>query len=91
MLFRSAFGMLDGGLLCPRCRRGRRTVASVTERTLAALAACAAPLRPGAPAPAPFDPSLEGEARAVMNTLVAHAIGRRSRLAPCLVPRPARR
>lgn len=88
---RQAFGMLDGGLLCPRCRRGRRSVVSLSAATLASLSACTAPLRPGGPVPPPFDPLQEGEVRALMNTLVAHAIGRRSRLAPRLVPRRDRR
>lgn len=88
---RQAFGMLDGGLLCPPCRRGRRSIVSVSSETLAALAACAAPIRHGMPVLPPFEPRQEGEVRAVMNTLVAHVLGRRSRLAPRLVPSQARR
>lgn len=87
---RQAFGMLDGGLLCADCRRGRRAVVSVSSGLLAALSVCAVPLRRGAGALPPFAPHVEGEVRAVMNTLVAHVLGRRSRLAPRLVPEPSR-
>ncbi|MEI8371040.1 MAG: DNA repair protein RecO C-terminal domain-containing protein, partial [Planctomycetia bacterium] len=34
---RCAFGMLDGGVLCPRCRQGKRSVVSVSPDALAAL------------------------------------------------------
>lgn len=83
---RQSFGMLDGGLLCSRCRGGRRAVVSVSAPVLAVLRLLAASV---ADAPDP-DPRLEGEVRAVMNTYVAHVLGRRARLAPRLVPAPLR-
>ncbi len=80
---RQAFGMLDGGLLCPDCRRGRRGVASVSRPVLETLRGLASAPADGRAAP---DPGLEGEVRAVMNTYVAHVLGHRSRLAPRLLP-----
>lgn len=85
---RMPFGMLDGGLLCAACRRGRRAVVSVSAAALSTLVALA-PTRRGTDVPAP-DPALEGEVRAVMNTLLAHVLGRRSRLGSRLVHPPAR-
>jgi len=80
---RVAFGMLDGGVLCGRCRAGRRAVVSVSADAVAALRSLAA--RPPDDIPAIAD-GLAGEIRAVMNTYVAHLLGKRSRLAPRLVP-----
>jgi DNA repair protein RecO (recombination protein O) len=78
---RIAFGMLDGGVLCPECRRGRRVVVSVSSAALAVLRS----LRAGS-VEKPIDPPVLGELRAVMNTYVAHVLGRKSRLSPRLVP-----
>ena len=80
---RPAFGMLDGGLLCPACRRGRRAVASVSAPVLETLRGLARPATKGSVG---ADPRLEGEIRALMNTYVAHVLGHRSRLAPRLLP-----
>jgi DNA repair protein RecO (recombination protein O) len=71
---RIAFGMLDGGTLCSRCRAGRRTVISVSQAALAALRACGGPrLRV---ADAVLDPAVAGEVRAVMNSYLAHTLER---------------
>jgi DNA repair protein RecO (recombination protein O) len=71
---RIAFGMLDGGGLCSRCRGGRRTVISVSQAALAALRACGDPrLRV---ADAVLDPAIAGEVRAVMNSYLAHTLER---------------
>jgi len=78
---RIAFGMLDGGVLCAACRSGRRVVVSVSSAALAVLRG----LRAGS-VERPIDPPVLGELRAVMNTYVAHVLGRKSRLAPRLVP-----
>jgi len=90
---RHAFGMLDGGLLCAPCRRGRRSVVSISDAALGALRSLS-PSRRGSPAgdlaTNAMPPALEGEVRAVMNTLVAHLLGRRSRLGSRLLPSPAR-
>lgn len=74
---RVSFGMLDGGVLCAACRSGRRAVVSVSATALAALR----DLRAGT-AESPVDPPVFGELRAVMNTYIAHVLGRKPRLAP---------
>jgi DNA repair protein RecO (recombination protein O) len=79
---RVAFGMLDGGVLCAACRSGRRAVVSVSAAALAVLRG----LRAGK-ADGPIDPAVVGELRAVMNTYIAHVLGRKPRLAPGIPPR----
>jgi DNA repair protein RecO (recombination protein O) len=74
---RVAFGMLDGGLLCQRCRRGTRTVVSVSPDGMAALRLLAAGPDRWSGMPLPQPRILSGEVRAVMNTYVAHLVGRR--------------
>jgi DNA repair protein RecO len=73
---RSAFGLVDGGALCDRCRRGRRSVVSISDACLRALRA--ADGESGIPTP------ILGEVRAVMNTLLSHALERRLRVAGLL-------
>jgi DNA repair protein RecO len=85
---RSAFGLLDGGVLCDRCRRGRRSVVSISEACLAALRA--------AEGDRGIASDVLGEVRAVMSTLLTHALERRLRVADLLLPprnggRPASR
>ena len=77
---RIAFGMLDGGTLCDRCRHGRRGVVSVSRRGLDAIRGLAA----GAEVELP--PAVAGEVRGIMTTLMAHLVGR-----PLRVPLAARR
>jgi len=67
---RIAFGMLEGGTLCPVCRRGRRAVASLSPAARAALS--------GRPNP---EPAAAREARAVITSYLAHLIGRPVRVA----------
>jgi recombinational DNA repair protein (RecF pathway) len=71
---RIAFGMLDGGGLCSRCRVGRRTVISVSAAAMAALREHGGPRPPAADAP--LDPAIAGEVRAVMNSYLAHTLER---------------
>lgn len=88
---RAAFGMLDGGTLCARCRRGKRLVVSVSDGALSLLRRLAAspPRTPGA-----IDGGGIGEARAVVDAYLAHLLGRRLRSASgfprssSLKPRP---
>jgi DNA repair protein RecO (recombination protein O) len=92
---RVAFGMLDGGALCPECRRGKRAVVSLSAGCARALLRLADPAGPVPPPPLP-DP-LDGEVRALLTTLLAHTLGRRPRVAPLLkarstpTPRPSER
>lgn len=68
------FGMLAGGGLCPRCRRGKRSVVSVSAAAISLLRQLAV-----TPDAGPLDPSGRatlGEIRAVMNTLITNLLGR---------------
>jgi len=71
---RIAFGMLDGGVLCGRCRAGRRSVISVSQAALAALRGLAAGCPPAHDAV--LEPPVGGEVRAVMNAYLAHLLER---------------
>ena len=82
---RTAFGMHDGGVLCERCRRGKRAVVSVSADCLAALRLLAA--TPDAWKSLALPPPVDSEVRAVMNTMLSHLLGRRPRVAPLLQPR----
>jgi DNA repair protein RecO (recombination protein O) len=82
---RTAFGMLDGGLLCDRCRRGKRAVVSISADCLAALRLLAG--TPDAWRSLALPSAIDGEVRAVMNTMLSHLLGKRPRVAPLLQPR----
>ena len=82
---RIAFGMLDGGVLCERCRSGKRAVVSISADCLAALQLLAG--TPDAWKALALPPLIDGEVRAVMNTMLSHLLGRRPRVAPLLQPR----
>jgi DNA repair protein RecO (recombination protein O) len=82
---RIAFGMLDGGVLCERCRSGKRAVVSISADCLAALQLLAG--TPDAWKSLALPPLIDGEVRAVMNTMLSHLLGRRPRVAPLLQPR----
>jgi DNA repair protein RecO (recombination protein O) len=87
-LVRTAFGLLDGGILCGRCRRGRRAVVSLSAPALdqlRRLAGC--PTIPEGSLPAP----LGAEVRAVMNALVSHLLDRAPGAARWLPHQPAPR
>lgn len=76
---RVAFGLTAGGVLCPRCRGGKRSVVSLSAaawqalRTLAGDGAAAAVLDA-------FDPRWLGEVRAVLNQYVTHTLGHRPKM-----------
>lgn len=82
---RTAFGMLDGGTLCQRCRRGKRSVVSVSNAAVASLRLLAGSADAWRSLDLP--PAIDGEVRAIMNTLLSHLLGRRPRVAPLLQPR----
>jgi recombinational DNA repair protein (RecF pathway) len=71
---RTAFGMLDGGVLCGRCRRGRRAVISVSPPAMAVLRTLADERVPCRAVDLPA--AVGGEVRGIMNTLLAHLLGR---------------
>jgi len=71
---RTAFGMLDGGVLCPACRPGKRSVVAVSAAALEALRRLAA--RGDAWRSPPLPDTVAGELRAIMNTYFANLLGR---------------
>jgi len=71
---RIAFGMLDGGALCVRCRAGRRSVISVSQAALAALRGLAAACPPADDAR--LEPPVGGDVRAVMDAYLTHILER---------------
>jgi DNA repair protein RecO (recombination protein O) len=84
---RAAFGMLDGGVLCSRCRQGKRSVVSISAEALAALRLLAGSNDAWRSIALPD--RVAGEIRAVMNTYFAHLLGRRLKVAlPASKPRP---
>ena len=85
---RTAFGMLDGGTLCERCRGGRRGVVSVSAPGLAALRLLADGRVTADEVPLPT--AVAGEIRGVMHTLIAHTLGRPLRV-PATLARSGRR
>ena len=84
---RTAFGMLDGGVLCPRCRAGKRAVVAVSAAAIAALRHLAAPAAGWKTLDLPD--RVAGELRAIMNTLFAHLVGRPLRTSSGRMPRAA--
>lgn len=86
---RTAFGMLDGGTLCTRCRAGRRGVVSVSSAGLAALRLLADDRV--APDDVSLTANLAGEVRGIMTTLLAHTLGRPLRVPARLPVRGPRR
>lgn len=76
---RVAFGLLAGGGLCARCRRGQRPVVSVSAAAiglLRQLAVAPVALEQDQPQEKPT-PAALGEVRAVMNTVITNLLGRR--------------
>jgi len=84
---RIAFGMLDGGTLCPRCRPGKRSVVAVSADALAALRTFAVLREAWRSIDLPD--RVAGELRAIMNTYFANLLGRPLRVASGRVRRAA--
>lgn len=76
---RFAFGMLDGGGLCPRCRQGKRSVVSISADAMAALRLLAGSADAWRSIDLPD--RVAGELRAIMNTYFANLLGRRLKCA----------
>ncbi len=76
---RVPFGLLDGGVLCPRCRPGRRQVATVHGGVLRAIAELA---DPGSRSwqRISLQPAGRGEIRGLLNQYLANLLGRRPRM-----------
>ncbi len=76
---RTAFAMLDGGVVCPSCRAGKRSVIAVSRDALLAMRLLAGSRE--AWRQMQLAPRVAGEVRAIMNTYLAHILGRRLKAA----------
>jgi DNA repair protein RecO (recombination protein O) len=75
---RVAFGHLEGGVLCPACRGGKRPVAVVAGGTLRTLGQLAEPQGQGWQR-VQFDRRTYGELRGLMNHYLFHLLGHKPR------------
>lgn len=76
---RVAFGLIDGGVLCKKCRQGKRQVASVSAGALRTMAQLAEPRR-RTWQQLEIDPRTLGEIRGVLNHYLVHLLGRKPRM-----------
>ena len=76
---RMAFGQLDGGVLCPRCRVGKQQVALVSAGSLRAMARLADPAGQ-AWQRMEIDARTRGELRGVLNHYLYNLLGRKPRM-----------
>jgi DNA repair protein RecO (recombination protein O) len=76
---RVAFGMLAGGALCPRCRQGKRQVASVSAAVIETLAAFSQ-ADSAAWRDRPVESRTMGELRGVLNRYWCNLLGKRPRM-----------
>jgi DNA repair protein RecO (recombination protein O) len=74
---RTVFGMLEGGALCPRCRSGRRALATLSAAAVAAIRTGIAADAPTVSLPA----RAIAEARGVITTYFSHLLGGPTRVA----------
>ena len=73
---RIAFGQLSGGVLCARCRPGKKQVVSMSRAALRMLQAYASP----SPQIEELDRGVLGEVRGVLNQYLSHLLGHRPRM-----------
>lgn len=76
---RVAFGQLDGGVLCGRCRVGKRQVASVSAGVLRIMAQLGELEKPAGRA-LEIDPRSRGELRGLLNHYLYNLLGRKPRM-----------
>jgi DNA repair protein RecO (recombination protein O) len=76
---RIAFGQLSGGVLCPRCRPGKRQVVSISGAALRAMKRLAAGDQMNHNAE-PIDRRTSGELRGLLNQYVCNLLGRKPRM-----------
>jgi len=76
---RVAFGQTHGGVLCSRCREGKREVASVSAGVLRLMQQLAEPDN-ATWRRLDIDPRSRGELRGVLNRYLAHLLGRKPRM-----------
>ena len=73
---RVPFGLISGGVLCQRCRQGKRSVISLSQ---AARTTLLQELE-GAQSPEDIDRGVRGELRGLLNQYVSHLIGHRPKM-----------
>jgi DNA repair protein RecO (recombination protein O) len=76
---RVSFGMLAGGVLCEKCKIGKRKLVSVSGNVVATLARFAETDRAVQTA-IEFPAAVRGELRGVLNNYLAHLVGRRLKM-----------
>jgi len=76
---RVAFGQLDGGVLCGKCRVGKKEVASVSGAALRTMIQLAEPTRQ-AWRRVEIEPRTYGELRGVMNHYLRNLMGHKPRM-----------
>jgi DNA repair protein RecO (recombination protein O) len=76
---RVAFGLLDGGVLCPKCRAGKKQVVQVNAGVLRSMTLLADP-NGVAWRRMEISSSGLGEMRALLNHYFAHLLGHRPRM-----------
>ncbi|MGE3780619.1 MAG: DNA repair protein RecO [Pirellulaceae bacterium] len=76
---RTAFGLLAGGVLCPRCRSGQRSVVSVSEAAMNAMRLLAEPAGDAWRGTA-LDRGTRGELRGLVGNYIAHVLGHRPKM-----------
>jgi DNA repair protein RecO (recombination protein O) len=79
MTGRVSFGQLDGGVLCAKCREGKRQVASVSAGVLRIMAQMAEPAA-RVWRRLEIDSRTRGELRGVLNHYLYTLLGRKPRL-----------
>jgi DNA repair protein RecO (recombination protein O) len=73
---RVPFGLIAGGVLCPRCREGKRLVVSLSQ---AARGVLERELE-GTDLPAEIAPTVRGEVRGLLNQYLGHLLGHRPKM-----------
>jgi DNA repair protein RecO (recombination protein O) len=76
---RVAFGLLDGGVVCPKCRAGKKQVVLVSAGVLRALAQLADP-EGVVWRRMEISPSSLGEMRGLLNRYFTHLLGRKPKM-----------
>jgi len=76
---RVAFGQLDGGVLCPKCKGGKKFVVQLSAGATAAMALLADP-DPHAWQTFEIAPGVLGEIRGLLNHTIAHSLGKKPKM-----------
>lgn len=71
---RVSFGLIDGGILCSRCKVSRSQVVTISSQVLDTLTEFTASAKTGSELPT-IDPTVRGELRSVVNRYFTHHVG----------------